>query len=132
MKPFVLPVEADEATASFFAATAEGALPLHRCLDCGAVSGPNELACHACRSTSYEQLLSAGTGEVVSFTVQHSKPGPDGSTHRLTAAIIALDEGPWWWTQLVVAPEDVSIGMRVRLEMVRPEGGEAVPVAVPA
>lgn len=132
MKPFVLPVVADDATAAFFAATADGTFPLHRCSDCGAVSGPNELACHACGSSSYEAFPSAGTGLVVSYTVQHSKPAPDGTTHRLTAAIIELDEGPWWWTQLVSPPEEVAVGMRVRLEMVRPEGGEAVPVAVPA
>ncbi len=132
MTPFVLPVQADEATAAFFAATADGTFPLHRCLDCGAVSGPNESACHACRSTAYEQVAAAGTGEVVSYTVQHSKPGPDGSTHRLTVGIIGLDEGPWWWTQVVAPPEEVTVGMRVRLEMVRGEGGEAVPVAMPA
>lgn len=131
MKPFVLPVEADDATASFFAATADGTFPLHRCLDCGAASGPNERACYVCGSTSYEQFSAVGTGVVVSYTVQHSKPGPDGSTHRLTAAIIGLDEGPWWWTQLVAPPEEVSVGMRIRLDMVRPEGSEAVPVAVP-
>ncbi|HEX7354351.1 MAG TPA: OB-fold domain-containing protein [Mycobacteriales bacterium] len=132
MKPFVLPVTADDATTAFFAATADGTFPLHRCLDCGAVSGPNERVCPVCRSGSYEQIAAAGTGEVVSFTVQHSKPGPDGTTHRLTVAIIGLDEGPWWWTQLVAPPEEVHVGMRVRLEMVRPEGGESVPVALPA
>jgi hypothetical protein len=132
MKPFVLPVESDEATASFFGSTAEGAFPLHRCSDCDAVSGPNELSCHACRSASYESFPAAGTGAVISYTVQHSKPAADGTTHRLTAAIIELDEGPWWWTQLVAPPEEVGVGMRVRLEMVRPDGGEAVPVAVPA
>lgn len=131
-EPFVLPVVADDGTAEFFGATAEGTFPLHRCGDCGAVSGPNERSCHACASTSYEVVPAAGTGTVVSFTVQHSKPAADGSTHRLTAAIVELDEGPWWWTQLVAPPEDATVGLRVRLEMVRPEGGEAVPVAYPA
>lgn len=131
MTPFVLPVAADDATATFFAATADGTFPLHRCLDCGAVSGPNESCCHVCRSPSYEVFPAAGTGAVVSYTVQHSKPGPDGTTHQLTAAIIGLDEGPWWWTQLVAPPAEVAVGMQVRLEMVRPDGGEAVPVARP-
>lgn len=132
MTPFVLPVQADDATAAFFTATADGTFPLHRCLVCGAASGPNEFSCHACGSSSYEEFPAAGTGAVVSYTVQHSKPAADGSTHRLTAGIVALDEGPWWWTQVLAPPEDVSVGMRVRLEMVRPDGGESVPVAVPA
>ncbi len=131
-EPFVLPVQADEATQAFFAATDAGFLPLHRCRSCGRVSGPNELSCSRCRGTDLEQVPAAGGGRVVSYTVQHSKPAPDGSTHRLVAVIVELDEGPWWWTQLAgVDPDAVRIGDRVHLEMVRPEGGRTVPIARP-
>lgn len=130
-QPFVLPVQADADTEAFFAATRDGWFPLHRCRCCAAISGPIELSCHECRSPSYDVIPAAGTGTLVSFTVQHSKPAADGTTHRLTAGIVELDEGPWWWTQVVAPPEDVAAGMRLRLDMARPDGGEAVPVAYP-
>jgi uncharacterized OB-fold protein len=132
VKPFVLPTAADAATEPFFAATREGFFPLHRCVVCQALSGPNELSCHVCTSPDFEVVPAAGTGTVVSFTVQHSKPAADGSTHRLTAGIIELTEGPWWWTQVVAPPEEITVGLAVRLEMVTPDGGEPVPVAYPA
>lgn len=132
-RPFVLPTHADASTEAFFAATDAGFLPLHRCRDCGRVNGPNENACSRCRSAALEQVPAAGTGRVVSHTVQHSKPAPDGTTHRLVAVIVELDEGPWWWTQLAgVDPDAVRTGDRVRLEIVTPDGGRAVPIARPA
>jgi uncharacterized OB-fold protein len=131
-QPFVLPVSADENTEAFFAATGAGFLPLHQCRACGTVNGPNELSCSRCLSTDLEQVPAAGGGRVVSFTVQHSKPAADGSTHRLVAVIVELDEGPWWWTQLAgVDPAAVRVGDRVHLEIVTPEGGRAVPIVRP-
>lgn len=131
-EPFVLPVAADDATEQLFAATDAGFLPLHRCRACGRVNGPNQNACSRCLSADLEQVPAGGGGRVVSYTVQHSKPAADGSTHRLVAVIVELDEGPWWWTQLAgVDPDEVRVGDRVRLELVTPEGGRAVPIARP-
>ena len=132
-EPFVLPMDVDPETAAFFAATDAGTFPLWRCAACGTVNGPNERSCRQCRGIEGEPVAAAGGGHVVSYVVQHSKPDAAGWTYRLVVAIVELDEGPWWWTQLAgVEPDEVRVGDRVRLEMVTPEGGHAVPVARPA
>jgi uncharacterized OB-fold protein len=132
-EPFVLPMGDDPETAAFFAATDAGTFPLWRCTACGTVNGPNERSCRQCRGIAGVEVAAAGGGRVVSYVIQHAKPDSAGNTHRLVVAIVELDEGPWWWTQLAgVEPAEVRVGDRVRLEMVRPEGGHAIPVARPA
>ncbi len=132
-EPFVLPMAGDPETEAFFAATDAGIFPLWRCQECSTVNGPNERSCRRCRGIEGEQVAAEGVGHVVSYVVQHSKPDSAGTTYRLVVAIVELDEGPWWWTQLAgVEPDEVRVGDRVLLEMVTPEGGRAIPVARPA
>jgi uncharacterized OB-fold protein len=51
--------------------------------------------------------------------------------------IVQLDEGPWWWAQLVgVDPDELRAGQRLRVEFQRPDsennaGHEAVAVFRP-
>lgn len=59
-----------------------------------------------------------------------SKPADDGSTRTTLLAIAQLDEGPWWWSQIVDAdPAAITVGTRLAIAFERAGPGfEAVPV----
>ena len=69
----------------------------------------------------------AGTGEVYSFSTMYNVPQGYGDQKPYTVALIKLDDGPVVTAQLTdVAPEDVSIGMRVEMvtRKIREDGAE--------
>src|SRR5215469_11119384 len=66
---------------------------------------------------------------LVSWAVAWSRPAT-GEPQPTVLLIAELDEGPWWWSQLVDAdPANLAVGQRLRIEFRRagPEH-EAVPV----
>jgi uncharacterized OB-fold protein len=66
----------------------------------------------------------------VSWTVVWGRPSGDAEPERTILAIGELDEGPWWWSQLVGAdPAKLAVDQRLRIEFRRADGEhEAVPV----
>ncbi len=60
----------------------------------------------------------------------HTKPDAEGRTQTTVLVIAELDEGPWWWSQLVDAdPGAVTAGTRLRIDFQRAnEESEYVPV----
>jgi uncharacterized protein len=113
------PVQRDEATAEFFDAAAEGVFLLRLCAE-GHVSEPAVTQCTSCASTDLRWAPASGGAKLISWTVTH--PAND------LLVIAELDEGPWWWSQLVGAgPADLSAGTRLRITF-RPAGDEHVPV----
>jgi len=127
------PVDRDVATAEFFDGTAAGQFLLRRCPD-QHYSEPAASQCTACGRTDLEWVAASGGASLVSWTVTWSRPEP-GSDPAPTLLVIAeLDEGPWWWSQLVgESPDAVAVGQRLRIEFQRPSAEyEAVPVFVPA
>ena len=124
------PVASDQASASFFAGTAAGEFRLRHCTACGGSSAPQADQCEHCGSTALDWQAAAGGAAVVSWTVIHSKPADDGSTQTTVLAIAQLDEGPWWWSQIVGAdPAAITVGTRLTIgfERAGPDV-EAVPV----
>ncbi len=90
-----------------------GELLIQKCTQCGAMRHPPRPMCGVCQSLEWEGVASAGRGSVYSFTVLHHPKVP-GYEYPLVVATIALDEGTRLVSNLVdVAPEEVSIGMRV-------------------
>jgi hypothetical protein len=87
--------------------------------------------CPRCHSTDQELVELAGTGVVYSFTILHHPQHP-AFDYPVVAALIDLDEGIRLVSNLVdVAPEDIRIGLRVRVRF-EPTGDEgAVPVFAP-
>jgi uncharacterized protein len=127
------PVERDAATAEFFDGAAAGELRLRRCPD-GHYSEPAASQCTTCGRTDLEWVAASGGASLVSWAVTWPRAEP-GSEPAPTVLVIAeLDEGPWWWSQLVgVSPHAVAVGQRLRVEFRRAAGEtEAVPVFVPA
>jgi hypothetical protein len=70
---------------------------------------------------------SGGVGEIYSWTVVH-RPVTADFQPPYAPAIVTLDEGYQMLTNLVgVAPDELAIGMRVRVEFHAVDGGVTLP-----
>jgi uncharacterized protein len=127
------PVARDAATAEFFDGTAARRFLLRRC-PAGHFSEPQATLCTTCASTDLDWAPAGGGATLVSWTVVWGRASGDAEPERTILAIGELDEGPWWWSQLVGAdPASVGVGQRLRIEFQRAAGEhEAVPVFAPA
>jgi uncharacterized OB-fold protein len=123
------PVARDDATAEFFDAAAAGRFLLRRC-PAGHFSEPPAAQCTTCASTSLRWDAAAGGATLVSWTVAWGRPASGSEPERTVLVIAELDEGPWWWSQLVDAdPANLAVGQRLRIEFRRADvEHEAVPV----
>ena len=127
------PVERDEVTAEFFDATAAGQFLLRRC-PAGHFSEPAVAQCTTCGSADFAWAPAAGGATLVSWAVSHGGPAGDAASARTVLVIGELDEGPWWWAQLIGdEPAGLAAGQRLRLDFRRASDEfEAVPVFVRA
>ncbi len=118
------PVDRDDATAEFFDGTAAGRLLLRRC-ERGHYSEPAAAMCTTCASMQLEWVPAAGGASLVSWTV--TRP-PGGAAAVLVIA--ELDEGPWWWSQLLGAdPAKLAVGLQLAVSFATADAEhEAVPV----
>jgi uncharacterized OB-fold protein len=129
-EPMTRPVPAPAVTIEskpFFDATAEGRFLIKRCTACGEAHWYPRTICPLCHSDQTVWEESKGEGVVYSFSILRKSPsGP------FALAYVTLDEGPNVLTNVLdVAPEDVKIGMRVKVKLQDTEGGPPVPVFVP-
>jgi uncharacterized OB-fold protein len=117
------PVARNDGTAEFFDATARGAFPLRRCTF-GHLSRPQVRLCSVCGSTNLGWQDASGRAALKSWAVIPGDP-------PVVPIVAEFEEGPWWWSALVDADLDrLADGLPLRIEFVRPEGSEAVPVFV--
>jgi uncharacterized OB-fold protein len=120
----------DPDTEGFWRATVAGELRLARCTSCRRWTMPPLERCRACAAEiDWEPVV--GTGTVYSFVVVRHAAVP-GFTVPYVVALIELDDQPGLRLASRIVgsvPEDVTIGMRVRAEVVEHPGGEfCVPV----
>ncbi|ODU04574.1 MAG: hypothetical protein ABS81_09965 [Pseudonocardia sp. SCN 72-86] len=120
------PIEADAATAPFFAAAARDELVLPRCSGCRAWHAPDVTTCCA----PLEWAPASGQGVVVTWAVVHVAPHPafaDALPFR--TALVELAEGPWLQVRLTgsVGP---AAGSVVRIAFAHPPEGASYPVGV--
>lgn len=102
---------------SFWSGGAEGRLNIHRCANCGSWFHPSAPVCPRCRSLDVGAHPVSGRGRVVSFTINHQRWVPELECPYVVA-IVELEEqaGLRFLTNIVgTPPEDVSIGMEVRV-----------------
>lgn len=112
----------------FFDAAAEGKFLIKRCTACGEAHWYPRAMCPFCHSEKTVWEESPGEGVVYSFSILRKSPsGP------YALAYVTLTEGPNVLTNIVdVAPEDLTIGMKVKVTLQPTEGGPPVPVFTPA
>jgi uncharacterized protein len=109
--------ELDLDNRAFWTGGASGQLLITRCQGCGTWLHPPRPACRVCHGTDVVPTAAAGTGIVVTYTVNLQAWVPDLEVPSVFA-IVELDEQPGLrlTTRLVaVDPADVRIGMRVRV-----------------
>ncbi len=123
------PVVRDDVTANFFDGTGRGELLLARCPQ-GHFSEPAAEQCLTCGSPDVERTPAGGGARVVSWAVTRGRPRGDEPGKRTVLVIGELDEGPWWWAQLLDAdPDALKEGTLIRLDFQRfDDAHEAVPV----
>jgi len=127
--PFPLPVPG-RYTQPFWDACQRGVLEVPACLDCGRMFLPGGPVCPACWSSKLDLRPVSGNGEVFTFTVYRHSYHPALKTPYVVA-LIELTEGPRLISNIVgCAPEDVEIGMAVRVQFER-EGDFTLPRFVP-
>jgi hypothetical protein len=121
----------DETTAAFFDGTAAGQFLIRRCSPAGHASRPQVRQCSTCGSTELRWEPASGQARLVSWAVVPGRRGgeDDAPGPPTVVAVAELDEGPWWWSQIVGAdPASLVEGQRLRIGFERAEGGEVVPV----
>jgi uncharacterized OB-fold protein len=116
----------------FWDAAAEHRLVIQRCTSCGRLSHPPRPLCPNCHSLDQELVEAAGTGTLYSYALLHHPQHP-AFDYPVVAALVELTEGTRLLTNLVRCPPDqIRIGMAVRVAFEPAEGDTAVPVFEPA
>lgn len=109
----------------------EGRLRVQRCRDCGHYVWIPQPVCTACLSAALDWVESAGRGSVYSLTTVHRPQRPEFEV-PYTVAIIALDEGYHFLTNLVeFPPQALRIGARVEVTFRRMSEEIALPLFRP-
>ena len=117
--------------AFFWQGVAAGELRIQRCTGCHALRHPPGPMCPHCQSLDWDAVVSGGRGHVFSFVVAHHPPVPPFA-YPNAIALIELDEGTRLVSNLVgIAPADVAIGMRVRVEFTRVDDELVLPLFRP-
>jgi uncharacterized OB-fold protein len=120
-------VEAFPENRPFWEKAAQGVFLLPRCKSCGKAHWHPRAHCPLCFSSDLHWVEAAGTGEVYSFTIIRRASGP------YVLAYVKLAEGPVMMTNIIdCEPEDVRIGLPVRVSFRPTAEGRSVPVFRPA
>ena len=111
-----VPHASSELSVPFWQGCGAGELRYQRCEACGLSNFPPTEHCRQCLSAELVWERSGGAGEIYSWTVVH-RPVTAEFEPPYAPAIVTLDEGYQILTNVVgVAPEDLAIGMRVRVQ----------------
>jgi len=125
---------ADWETRGYWEGAGRHALVLQRCRRCETVQHRPRALCVTCLGFEVEHFEASGRGTVWTFTVTEQNQVPpfrDATPYVL--AYVELEEGPRLLTNVVgCSPDDVRIGLPVRVEFRADADGLAVPVFRPA
>ncbi|WP_258052835.1 bifunctional MaoC family dehydratase N-terminal/OB-fold nucleic acid binding domain-containing protein [Streptomyces sp. Ru73] len=102
--------------AGFWAGVDERRLLIQRCAGCGRLRFPWLPGCNGCGGQDWDTVEACGDGTVFSYVVMHHPPFP-AFDPPYAVALIELAEGVRMVSDVVgVAPDEVRVGMPVRLE----------------
>ena len=123
----VAPIRRDEQSAEFFDAAAQGVLLLRWSAESGEYLPPAAVIDPAAPLSPPAWKPASGLAEVVTWTVLPGQSAPD-----TVVAVVELEEGPWITVQVQdIDAAGLRAGHPVRIGFETPEGGEAVPIALP-
>jgi uncharacterized OB-fold protein/acyl dehydratase len=119
-------------TQNFWDGVAEEELRIQRCADCQTLRHPPGPMCPRCHSLKRDHLVASGRGVVHSYVVHHHPPIP-GRTPPYAVALVDLAEGVRIVGNVIgCPPEDVTIGMPVKLTFERMDETLVLPQWTPA
>ncbi len=132
MARFALP--ASDLTRPFWDATKDKQLLLQWCKPCNAVVHYPRVACPSCLGEDLEWRAASGSGEVYAYCVMRNPANPAMADRvPYVVALVDLEEGARMMTNIVgCTPEDVSVGMPVRVAWEDLPDERALPVFEPA
>ncbi|MCV7194946.1 Zn-ribbon domain-containing OB-fold protein [Mycobacterium angelicum] len=131
-QPGPVPHASTDLSAPFWRGCACGELRYQGCQACGMANFPPTEHCRACLSADLSWKLSAGAGEIYSWTVVYRPVTPEFDA-PYAPAIVTLDEGYQLLTNIVgVAAADLAIRMRVRVEFHAVGNGLVLPYFTPS
>ncbi|RKT87017.1 Uncharacterized OB-fold protein, contains Zn-ribbon domain [Saccharopolyspora antimicrobica] len=117
--------------AFWFEAAMEKRLVIQRCRSCEELRHPPGPCCPHCRSFEWDAVEASGRATVHSYVIAHHPPHP-AFDYPLLIALVELAEGTRLITNLVgIAPDEVAIGMPVRLEWLEADPQLVLPVFRP-
>jgi uncharacterized OB-fold protein len=100
----------------FWEGVAAGKLLIQRCAGCRRLQHPPAPMCPACHSFDMDAIEASGRGVIHSFVVAHHPPVPPFAYPNVIV-LVDLEEGTRLVSRLVgVEPDDVRIGMPVRVD----------------
>jgi len=115
-------------TKPFWDAAREGRFLIKRCTACKKAFWYPRNLCPFCMSAETVWEESPGEGVIYTYSVMHRSP-----TGPYAIGYVTLNEGPAVLTNFVdVAPDELSIGMKVKVKFQPTEGGPPAPVFAPA
>lgn len=119
----------DAESAPFWRAVHEGRFVLPSCGQCGKRHFYPRALCPYCRSPDVAFAPASGNGTIYAFTVNRQPAGAEFAADvPHVIALVTLDEGPRMLSRIVgTAPENVSIGQRVRFVPVRITDDVSIP-----
>jgi uncharacterized OB-fold protein len=119
-------------TAFFWQGVRDHRLLIQRCASCQALRHPPGPMCPHCRSLKWDTLEATGHGILYSFVICHHPPIPPFE-YPHPIGLIELKEGIRLVSQLVdVSPDDIQIGMAVKVVFQEVEPGLTLPLYRPA
>ncbi|GLW06201.1 hypothetical protein Misp01_13310 [Microtetraspora sp. NBRC 13810] len=115
----------------FWEGVRRGELRIQRCGSCGELRHPPGPLCPTCRSTERTHVAASGEGVVFSYVVHHHPPVPGRET-PFAVAVVELPEGVRIVGNVVdCRPDDVWIGMPLRVTFRRADDGPVRPMWAP-
>ncbi|MDQ0287316.1 putative OB-fold protein [Desulfofundulus luciae] len=119
-------------TEKFWEGCKEGKLLLQKCNDCGEYIFYPRALCPHCMSQSLSWVESSGRGEVYTFSIHHRGPTP-GFKPPYVVALIDLEEGVRIMSNVIGCdPNEVKIGMKVKVTFEQLSEDIYLPKFVPA
>jgi len=118
--------------AFWFEAAREHRLVIQRCSACGVLRHPPGPMCPRCRSLTWDTVEACGRASLYSWVVAHHPRHPAFDAPYVVA-VVELEEGTRLITNLVdLAPDELEIGLPLRLRWVDADPDLSLPVFGPA
>lgn len=115
-------------TAYFWEGTAVGELRVQQCAACGVLRHPPGPSCPACHAHDRTHVVASGEGTLFSYAVHHHPPIP-GKELPLLIGLVDLPEGVRMIAELTdLEPDELEIGMPVRVAFQRIDNDLTLPV----